>query len=385
VSHDLETGAVDDTTVAGWDIELNQAWDGSNPGADAIGDKLLPSVEAGTPLDYYIRFDGVGDSEWLVLDNFSLGFAQEASLGGAGGIGGGQATAEDVSSLLGSSATSTLLAQLAYSGKFLPEVEIEVYRPGGEGKDQLVDEFKFSEVVITGVDTDAGSGFIGNDVRFDFTKFSHGHIDYDPVTDKAQPADTVGFDFETSQAGGGDTPNADALGEIPQAQEFGGNLEYYVRFDGVGDHGWLRLESFSLGVDAPWSAITPEGGGGSSGLVSPEQVSLGLGSSGSLVALTEALLEGKHLSKVEVEVYRPGGEGKDQLVDEFVFEEVLLRSLDTSNATSNLLGLDFTRFSQAHVSHDLETGAVDDTTVAGWDIELNQAWDGPSPHADVLF
>ncbi|HRH79894.1 MAG TPA: Ig-like domain-containing protein [Thiobacillaceae bacterium] len=349
----------------------------------AGGAKILPAVDPDTELDYYIRFAGVGDSEWLQLGGFSLGFDHETGTIGSGGASSSHATAQDVTSLLGSSATSTLLTQLAFSGKILADVEIEAYRPGAEGKDQLVDEFKFTEVVITGVDTDAGGGAIANNVSFAFTKFGHGHLDYDDATGKALPADLTGWDFEANKLASAGSPSATAQGTLPEDQVFDGSLDYYVRFEGVGEAGWLRLDSFSMGVSS--TATTIGSGGGGAGRASAESVSLGLGSSGTLVDLTGALFQGKYLERVEVEVYRPGGEGKDQLVDEFVFEDVVLNGLDTHNAVNNLLSLDFTRFSHGHVNFDDKTGAVEDATVAGWDVEANKAWSGPDPDADVIF
>ena len=65
------------------------------------------------------------------------------------------------------------------------------------------------------------------------------------------------------------------------------------------------------------------GGGGGAGKVSTSGLETPLGSSGTILELTKLLTTGKHLDGVEIEAYRPGGDGP-QLVDQFYFEQVFV-------------------------------------------------------------
>src|SRR5258705_5943621 len=91
------------------------------------------------------------------------------------------------------------------------------------------------------------------------------------------------------------------------------------------------------------------------GKATASDVALTLGSSKQLVELTTLLASGKHITHAEVEAYRPFG-GDKQLVDEFHFDDVLISSLGTGNATSNALSFDFTKYSHGHELFDQKTG-----------------------------
>ncbi len=368
-----ETGAKGDVTIAGWDFETNQKYAGPAPAAQAAKDLPVSSVFDSSDLDYYIRFEGVGDSEWLNLHGFSLGFENSGSpLGGAGGT--GRVAADDVLSALGSNATGTALAGMLASGSHIKNVDIEVYQRNSEGTRVLLDDYKFTDVVVTNLDTAGNSYSIGNDVSFDFTQFSHGHVTRDAKGSVTN--DSVGWDFEANEAYTGSTPHADATSKVvTQDEVFNTTLDYYLRFDG--SDGWLRLDSFVMGLNGGTGAI----GGGSSSRATADPVSVGLGSSAALLDLSGFLFTGAEIKNVEIEVYRPGSKS-DMLVDEFLFDQVLVTGLNSSNAVDNVLSFDFARFSHGHVNYT-ETGAKGDVTIAGWDFETNQKYAGPAPAAQA--
>ena len=85
-----------------------------------------------------------------------------------------------------------------------------------------------------------------------------------------------------------------------------------------------------------------------------------LGSSAELLQLEEALTSGKILDNLEIEAYHVGGDGK-QLVDQFVFQDVLVTSLQTTNSVTNQVTVDFAQFSRAHVELNAK-GGIGETT-----------------------
>jgi len=163
------------------------------------------------------------------------------------------------------------------------------------------------------------------------------------------------------------------------------DLDYYAHFEGVGGSAgqWLKLGSFSLGLSNSGS-IGTGGGGAVAGKVTAGDVLLTLGSSNALVDLNEFLDTGKHLSKVEIEAYASVGGGKSQLIDEYRFDDVLVTSLQTSNASSNALSFDFAKFSYGHQLYN-SNGSVGSFVAEGYDFPKGTAFDGPAPHADISF
>src|SRR6185295_9342996 len=91
-----------------------------------------------------------------------------------------------------------------------------------------------------------------------------------------------------------------------------------------------------------------------------------LGASAQLLQLEDTLTSGKHLQDLEIEAYRVSSKGKD-LVDQYVFEDLLVSSLSTSNAVFNSVSVEFAKFSRGHIEYT-ETGAKGATTEAGWDF-----------------
>jgi len=149
------------------------------------------------------------------------------------------------------------------------------------------------------------------------------------------------------------------------------NLQYYVSWEGSG--GWLELGSFSVGVTQTGSLGS--GGGGGAGKASATDLSFTLGSSAELLQLEDALTSGKHLQSLEIEAYHAVGAGKQQLVDQYVFQDLLVTSLQTSNSVSNSVSVDFGEFSRGHVEYDAK--GIGHITEAGWDFVHNIRFHAP--------
>ena len=338
--------------------------------------KVVDDVSPGTVLKYYMKVDGVTD-DWVQLDSFSLGLARTGSAV-EGKAGAGNLTAEDVFVTLGSSHAGTVLIEAAGKGTLLKSVEIEAYALGSEGFKDMVDDFRFDNVLVSSLQTSAGASGTVNEVGFDYAKFGHTHVEYDDTGKKTGETET-GWDFKTGKLVGGPGGSEDALKAKLEGADH--DLEYYVRFEGVNaSNEWLQLDSFSMGLTGTSSSTD-----GKVIINQPtaSDVLLTLGSSEQLVKLTEMLDKGTILKFAEIEAYRAGGESK-MLVDEYHFDNVLLRDLDSVNATDNALSFDFTKFSHGHVSYKAD-GTQAGTVSEGYDFTLNKAFDGPTPDADIGF
>ncbi len=334
--------------------------------------QILDSVAPGTDLQYIVRFE---NGDWLELDGFTLGFQNSGAIGGGGGGGAGKSSADDATLLLGSGGQLAQLSGALLSGEHLKSVEIEAYRSSGEGK-QLVDEFKFNDVLLSQLDSGSGGS---NALSLDFKSFSHGHVEFDQKGGSGSKTVT-GWDFFLQEEIGGPLPAADGSKAVLDEQVSPQDLDYYVLFDGA--DGWLKVDSFSLGLQN--SGSTTIGGGGGAGKATATDVSLLLGSSAELLELTRALASGEHLKNVEIEAYAAGGsKGQGQIIDEFKFSDVLITQLDTANASANVLNFDFRSFTHGHVVVDQKDGTVEGFTGAGWDFATNQDVAAPNPHADV--
>ena len=150
------------------------------------------------------------------------------------------------------------------------------------------------------------------------------------------------------------------------------SLKYYVTYEGA--DGWLELDSFSMGLSNNGSIGS--GGGAGAGKLSATGAFLGLGSSAQLLELTQALTSGKHYKDLEVEAYRSGGDKGDSLVDQYYFQDVLVSSLSTSNASSNQVSVDFGAFSHGHIDYK-DDGTQGDVTEAGWSFIQNKDFSVP--------
>ncbi|MGA7986158.1 MAG: type VI secretion system tube protein Hcp, partial [Burkholderiales bacterium] len=373
-------GSLGAPTLTGWDFEANKALGAPDPSADGAKAALVPAVDQGASLDYYIKFDGVGDGKWLSLDAFSLGFDNQVSLGSSGGgVSAGKVTASDLSSLLGSSALSAELAAALTSGEHIKDVQIEAYQSGGDKGSQLIDEFKFSDVQIDGLQTGGSGGGIANEVSFLFAQYGQTHVTYDG-SGQVSSTDGTGWDFAADKSAGAPAVQADAA-KTPLEPQVGpqASLEYYVHVDGV--NGWLQVDSFSMGLSNPVTLGTG-GGGSSAGRAHASDVSMTLGMSAALVQLEADLFKGANLQNVEVEVYQAGGSKGPQLVDEFQFKDVVVDSLSSADVTSNALSFAYGAYTHGHVNASAD-GSLGAPTLTGWDFEANHAITPPAPHPDV--
>ena len=370
-----DKGGVGAITEAGFDfLKFENFTGGPSVGADAIKAKLDEGLPTDVQLEYYVTFDGAPG--WLELHSFSMGLAQSGSLGGGGG-GAGKATASDVSLLLGSSAQILDLTDGVTEGVHFKFFEVEAYRSGGEGKPQLVDQYYFEDVLVTGLQS---SGANANAVSLDFAKFSHGHIEQD-AKGGAGPTTETGWDFSQNETFA-HAVASDFDGKLLDSVSPGVGLEYYIRVGGVSE--WLQLEGFSMGLANSGSL---GGGGAGVGKASATDLHSLLGSSGTIVELTEALATGAHIKDVEIEAYRAGGDKGDLLVDQYYFEDVLVTSLSTGASafsTANNLSFDFAKFNHGHVEQN-DKGGVGAITEAGFDfLKFESFTGGPSVGADAI-
>src|SRR5262249_18017404 len=152
-------------------------------------------------------------------------------------------------------------------------------------------------------------------------------------------------------------PVADGAKAVPDEHIAPDSLTYFVHFQGLEHDGWLKLDGFDFTFETP---IIGGGSGGGAGKAKADGGKTQLGASSALVDLTKALGLGTNLSKVEVEAYKINGT-EAHLVDEFIFSNVRIASLDTTNATDNSLSFDFGAFSHGHVELDSK-GSVEGTT-----------------------
>jgi VCBS repeat-containing protein len=271
-------------------------------------------VAYNTSLQYFMKAHGLTD--WIPLQGFS--FEMERA--------GATTSMTDVAATMSTgSGAAKLFEAMAANGGALGSIEIEAYQGG-----KLVDEFAFQDVQLTRHEAKGQGGFqhpTSHSVSFDFAEFGHTHVG--PEGERSMT-----WDLE-SKTGDGSGPAADADQLVgPRDTAFVGNLNYYLRVEGVGEpNEWLRLESYELGLGT-------------------RDLSVDLGSSRLLVELTEALGSGRQFDYAEIEAYRVV-EGKQLIVDEFKFEDVVVRELLSTNATRNTLSFDYDSVSYGHaVSHD---------------------------------
>jgi len=194
-------GSFGTPTKMGWDVALNKG----NVSADgAPGEAIDPFVAQAGPLEYYVRFDGVGNTstgQWLRLDGFSMELENTATVGaGGGGIGAGKVKMGEVSLSLGTSSALLALSQGLLEGKTFKVVEVEAYAAGGGiegGPGHLIDEFWFENVTLTGLERDAD---LMSEVTLQAGKFSHDHADLKADGSGLGPHTLVGWDFIANKA-----------------------------------------------------------------------------------------------------------------------------------------------------------------------------------------
>jgi|GEM_PF-5471865 len=389
--HALNTG---DSTVDSFTYTVSDGHGGTSTASvdvsvagisNAAGQQVvLPSAAPGTQLHYFIKFVGgssVAD-KWLDLGSFSTGFSNSGSLGGAGGgLASGKLTAQDVHTMLGASNTGVDLTETLLKGTHLKSVEIEAYRTNSiTGDLQLVDDYLFEEALVSSVQSSASADSgIASGISVNYGKFGYTHVDYDAKGAKSTTTST-GWDLTKNVLSDGPAATGEAanskLGEQASTES---NLDYYVKFDGAA--GWLDISALSLGFSNSGSSSI--GGGAGTGKASASDVSLILGSSGEIVNLTHLLASGTILKNVEIEVYSHVG-GKAQLVDDYLFENVLMTSLATGSDSANSVSFAYQKFTESHIGLDAK-GAPIAPDIVGWDFAANAPYTSGSINVGNLF
>ncbi|MDH4259948.1 MAG: tandem-95 repeat protein [Gammaproteobacteria bacterium] len=195
VEFDANTGAVKSTSEAGFDFANNVSFTG---GPSVAGDALkakqdLEALPTDVQLQYYVTFDGAPG--WLELDSFSMGLSQSGGLVVGGGGGAGKVSASEVVLALGSSRQILDLTDGVTMGQHFKFLEVEAYQSGG-GKPQLVDQYYFEDVLVTGLSTVNATS---NQVSLDYAKFSHGHLEYSG-TGTSLGSSSAGWDLLSNTA-----------------------------------------------------------------------------------------------------------------------------------------------------------------------------------------
>jgi type VI protein secretion system component Hcp len=345
-------------TSVGWDFINAQPASVPAHAADAAAAKLADSLPVDSPLSYFMTYDGAPG--WLQVSSFDTGMS-----GGSG-----QATAEDAVLTLGSSSQLVQLTGMLLSGKELKGVEVEAYRMDG-AQPKLVDEYKFQDVTLTGLDT---ANVSANALTFNYVQYAEGHIAYDA---KGSPSTitTGGWDFGNNTAFSGGTPVADAISkQLTGGVAPGTDLDYYIRFDTAGVlNSWLKLGAFSESFAA----------GADGGKVSAFDVMGLLGSNSAMPNLVEALGSGTHLSGVEIEAY---SQGTTQLIDQYYFSDAALTGLQVNGSagfTADSVSFDFGGFAHSHQELDAK-GAPGAVSSVAWDFANAQPETAPAHTADAV-
>ncbi len=223
-------------------------------------------------------------------------------------------------------------------GKHLADIEVEAYSHSTfDGKAVLVDEFKFTNLLVTKLDADgASNGATTNAVSLDFGGFTHAHVEHDNQGAVTGTSGT-GWDFTKNVAVSAPT-SAAADGFKAAEPVEPQSTKYYVHFDGA--NGWLELDSFSMDF-----SVASSGSAGGSGTGRPDAgpVKLLLGSSAEITALTSLVNSGKSLANIEIEAYGvdPNSGKQLSLIDEFKFNTALITAIDSDKVNANEVTFDF--------------------------------------------
>jgi len=363
-----------------------------SPAADAFDDPLVESFKGG---EYFIRFEGTGfdSSHWLRLGSFETDIGTSV-VGGSKAATRGRVVAQEVEGGLGSGAAIIDLTNALLSGKQLQEVEIAVLGNDQDSGVKLVlDTWRFANVQVTGLGTQADAQSTTNDLSFSFDEFGRS---YGTGGSGAE----MGFDL----TGGGAAPSAQppspeelTSGNLGDGLDVGADLQYFARFEGNGvTADWLRLDSFSMGLSRPASSGAT-GQTKAANRPTAEDTVLVLGSSRQVVELTEAMVQGTVLKGVEVEAYGPAMDGSGMtLVDEFHFDNVLIAGVRSSgeatlgsgevNTASHAITLGLSKFTHSHIEYDPFGGGGSGDSGVGFDFASGKGSviSAPTPDADVF-
>ncbi len=355
-------GKARDTTGTTFDLGNNASSAGPEARADAVINGKIQELGEQVPLNterlsYYLNFDG-NPAHWVELDALSLGFSNSGTFQGAG-----KTHAADVNFSLGSNELTNVLTSDLLKGTEVAHVAIQVYTPDFKGgADVLVESYAFDNVLFNSLSTSSGGT---SNISFAYERFAQTHIGRDSKG-IALPANKLGWDLVDNEQS---TPAAalaksDVLPTVP-----GDVLRYIIKFEGAGlSADWLELSSFSTGIASTGGlgalGVTP-------GKVSAQDLSFVLGASNTAVAVTEALLNGAHITNVNIEGYRTNG-GTFQLVDEYLFTDVLATSIGSnSNGQTNLfnaISVNYGSYGYAHQPYGANGKTDGSARVVGWDF-----------------
>ncbi|MHA4871786.1 type VI secretion system tube protein Hcp [Duganella sp. PWIR1] len=349
---------------------------------DGAGTVLLPSVEPGTELTYYMRYTASsGASEWVEIDAVTLGMSSGITTGKGGTLLGKAVPDDVVLSLGGGKAVGDLTARLL-SGTTVTSVEIEAYAGGGKGK-MLVQEYKFTDALVTSAQTGMGAdGGTGSTLAFTYRALDQVLT---PFGKDGRPATAQEFSWDVPA---GDAkidsnekvdPGADAVvGDAVTGSDPA--LEYYIHIDGLA--GWIPLNEFNFGYTADSTYL--KDGFPTPGKPVASELTLGLGNSEVLTTLLKNELASKG-GTIQVEAYgRVGQDGERKLVDEYFFNKAYTTELDSSG-DGNTLNVLYNSFTHSHLAYDLN-GKTDKTqsTAIGYDFVAHKNLPASGTNAEAL-
>jgi VCBS repeat-containing protein len=373
------------TSIAHVQVTVNGVTD-----AKPVQPTVTPQVGADVPLTYYLNYTTAkGTSKWIEVGDLHLDVQSSGTTHMGAGGGAGKASFSDVDAAFASSDAAVELMQALVKGTHIARVNIEAYRTGPGGMDQLVQRYTLEEALVTSLQTDHDGTATSNGVAFAFAQFTQSTPKYNS-SGKETGTTEVRWDVAGNVAN--IVMDGASLSSLAQPEalltgskftpttvmETNSELDYYVRLNGTS--GWLALSDFSMGFTNPGGV---QAGGIETGKPLAEDVLMGLGNSSAWAAILLDVLKGKHTELVEVEAYARGSEGP-RLVDEYIFKEVLFTLHDSTGTTNNVLGMDYASFTHGHQNYDLE-GRVATWTGTGYDLNTNVSVVAPVPHADVPF
>jgi type VI secretion system secreted protein Hcp len=170
-----ETGGIGTKTGMTWDFGENTPG-GADPLANADAIKGKQESQVGGDMDFYLKVDGIAD--WLHIGSYSLGVSNSGTFGSGGGGGTGKLELQDLVTTLGSSSELVQLTEFLAKGQHLKSLELEAYVSAGKGGELLVDEFKFSDVLVSSL---SSGNATNNTLVFDYASVDYGHAIYSPI------------------------------------------------------------------------------------------------------------------------------------------------------------------------------------------------------------
>jgi len=375
------------STKVGYDLALLQPVSVPNPSAEALKAPLLDTL-AGTPLTYYLRYtDLTGKvSGWMAVDSFSWDVTASISNPKGVGISAGKATPEAFHLQLGTGPAQASFTTALLKGTGFTSVEMEAYSPVAHTPGQVVQEYKFSEVLSTKISTSSNSsGQTSNDLAFVFKTVDSTLTPLDnqgkpgPSSEIAWNVAQQNTDLQSSQRvdPGADAQNSKLVPDLPTSAP----LAYYVHVDGI--NGWIKLDGFSMGFAAD-SSFT-KGTGTSVGKPAAEALTLALGQNQVLADFINQMIPGRSVN-LQIEAYKssPGSSHAD-LVDEYFFNRAYVSEFGNATDAESSLALVYNQFTHAHLAYD-DTGKVNNaySTKVGYDLTTLQPIGVPTPVADAL-